>query len=500
MPDVRKQVSTGISGLDEILNGGLPAGRIHLVHGDAGTGKTTLGFQFLRAAAASGRRALCITLLQTLDELEQISASHGWDLAGVDLVELPAEVRSAALTEQTVFSPANVELSEVSEAIEAAIRRYNPDCLFIDSLSELYLLVDTGYQLRRQLLRLKQELDGMDCTTILSAGPAGDVDTSALETLVHGVIGLDIAAPDFGRPHRRVIVSKMRAMEFRAGYHDAIIVTGGLQVFPRVMARGVPASRPAVTVQSGTPELDALLGGGMDMGTTCVISGTSGAGKSSLASLYLCAAASQGVKSSILCFDERRETVLRRAEGLGLPLVSRVEDGTVAIEQISAGDISPGQFADRIRRSVESDGVRVVVIDSVSGFLQAMPGERTLVTQLHELLGYLCDSGVLTLMVVATHGLFGESDPGVDLSYIADTVILLRHFEALGEVRRCIAVLKKRYGDHERTIREVSLGADGICVGAPLTSFEGLLSGRPRYLGEEGRLFSLGRSVTEGGA
>lgn len=500
MADLARQVSTGIRGLDEILNGGLPSGRIHLVHGDAGTGKTTLGFQFLRAAAAAGRRALCITLLQTLDELEEISASHGWDLAGVDLVELPAEVRSAALTEQTVFSPANVELSEVSDALEAAIRRYNPECLFIDSLSELYLLVDTGYQLRRQLLRLKQMLDGMDCTTVLSAGPAGDMDTSALETLVHGVIGLDTAAPDFGRPHRRVIVSKMRAMEFRAGYHDAIIATGGLQVFPRVMARGAPGSRPAGGVQSGTLELDALLGGGLDMGTTCVISGTSGAGKSSLATLYVCAAAEHGVKSSILCFDERRDTILRRAEGLGMRLVSRVEDGTVTLEQISAGDISPGQFADRVRCSVESDGVRIVVLDSVSGFLQAMPGERTLVAQLHELLGYLCDAGVLTLMVVATHGLFGESDPGIDLSYIADTVILLRHFEALGEVRRCIAVLKKRYGDHERTIREVQLGADGFRVGAPLTSFEGLLYGRPHYLGEERQLLPLDRPVKEGGA
>ncbi len=500
MPDVAKQVSTGVKGLDEILSGGLPSGRIYLVHGDAGTGKTTLGFQFLRAAAAEGKRALCITLLQTIDELAQISASHGWDLTGVDLVELPAEVRSAALTEQTVFNPANVELSEVSEAIETAIRRYNPDCLFIDSLSELYLLVDTGYQLRRQLLRLKQELDGMDCTTILSAGPAGDMDTSALETLVHGVIGLDIAAPDYGRPQRRIIVSKMRAMEYRGGYHDAIIATGGMQVFPRVMAGGAPVSRPTAPVKSGTPALDALLGGGLDMGTTCVISGTSGAGKTSIATLYVCAAAEQSVKSSILCFDERNDTMLRRARGLGMPLESRVEDGTVTLEQMSAGDFSPGRFADRIRHSVESDGVRIVVIDSVSGFLLAMPGERTLVTQLHELLGYLSDAGVLTLMVVATHGLFGESDPGIDLSYIADTVILLRHFEALGEVRRCIAVLKKRYGDHERTIREVRLGPDGICVGAPLTSFEGVLSGRPRYLGEEGRLFSLDRSSTEGGS
>ncbi|MFW6312799.1 MAG: ATPase domain-containing protein, partial [Spirochaetota bacterium] len=473
-----ERLSSGIAGLDEILHGGYPVGRIYLVHGEAGTGKTTAGLHFLMAGAAAGKRCLCITLLQTLSELREIIGSHGWEVGDITLADLPHEIRDAATIGQSVFHTADVELTEVTDAIESAIREHRPECLFIDSLSELGVLVDTGFQFRRQLLRLKQLLDSMECTTILSAGPAGGIDDGTLETLVHGVIGLEMRAPDFGRPRRRILVTKMRGMDFEAGYHDADILTGGMVVYPRILAgRAEPGERE--TISSGNVGIDTLLGGGMEEGTTCVISGTSGAGKSTLSTLYAYAAAQRGVRTSIFCFDERVETLMRRSALLGMPLGDHVDAGLIRIHQIDVGALSPGQLAHMIRHAVEHEGVRIVILDSLSGYLQSMPGERELVTQLHELLGYLSGAGVLSLMVVATHGLFGDAESPIDVSYIADTVILLRHFEARGEVRRCLAVLKKRYGDHEHTIRELKLGAEGITVGNPLGAFSGLLTGNP---------------------
>lgn len=494
--DSVRRLSSGIEGLDQILNGGFPAGRIYLVHGDAGTGKTTAGLHFLMAGAAAGKRCLGLTLLQTLSELREIITSHGWDTDGIILSELPREIRDAATMGQTVFNTADIELSEVTDAIEAAIREHQPECLFIDSLSELGVLVDTRYQLRRQLLRLKQLLDSIECTTILSAGNAGDLDNATLETLVHGVIGLEMKAPEFGRPRRRMLVSKMRGMDFQAGYHDADIVTGGLEVYPRVLAGSERTVEP-ITMPSGNEDLDSQLGGGLEAGTTCVISGTSGAGKSTITSLYAYAAALRGVRSSVFCFDERVDTLLRRASLLGMPLEEHMDAGLIRVHQINVGDLAPGRLAHMIRRAVEQEGVRIVIVDSLNGYLQSMPGERELITQLHELLGYLSGAGVLSLMVVATHGLFGETETPIDVSYIADTVILLRHFEARGEVRRCLAVLKKRYGDHEHTIRELKLGPDGITVGEPLSSFSGLLTGQPRFEGESVNLLGPDAQQTD---
>jgi circadian clock protein KaiC len=482
------RISTGVDGLDEILRGGLPTGRIYLVHGDAGTGKTTFGLQFLMSGASQGKRCLGLTLLQTMNELQDIISSHRWNLDGIHLVELPEEVRNAASLGQTVFAPANVELSEITDAIQAAVETHRPECLFIDSLSELGVMVDTGYQLRRQLLRLKQILDRIGCTTILSAGPAGDLDTATLETLVHGVFGLDMSAPGFGRPRRRMLITKMRGMTFQAGYHDAEIRTGGLRVYPRIEVVRTEREPNRSRISSGKEEIDAMLGGGLLSGTTCVISGTTGAGKSTLSTLYAFSAARRGERTAFFCFDERPETLMRRSAGLGMPIDDCVRDGTIAIHQISVGEISPGRFGDMVRESVENGEAGIVVIDSLSGYLQSMPGESALVTQLHELLNYLSATNTLTIMVVATHGLFGETESPVDVSYIADSVILVRHFEARGEVRRCIAVMKKRYGGHERTIREMSLSPTGITVGDPLTSFSGLLTGLPRFEDTNGGL------------
>lgn len=484
----RKRLSTGIEGLDQVLEGGLPEGRIYLLHGEAGTGKTTLGLQYLMAGAKAGRRCLGITLLQTLSELEEIVSSHRWEVDGIVLTELPKEVREAATVGQTVFEPADVELSEVTDAILEIIERHEPECLFIDSLSELSVLVDTGFQLRRQLLRLKQRLDSIDCTTLLSAGPSGDIEYGSLATLVHGVIGLEMHAPEYGRTRRRVLVSKMRGMEFQAGYHDADLSYGGLSVYPR-LAGGSATHSESGSIPSGNKEFDILLGGGMEEGTTCVITGTSGAGKSSLVNLYAHAAASRGMRSSFYCFDERVHTLLRRSRGLGIPLDEPVRKGLVKLSQVDVGEISPGALAAMVREDVEKEDAKIIVIDSLSGYLQSMPEQRELLTQLHELLGYLSEAGVLSLMVVATHGLFGETQAPIDVSYIADTVVLLRHFESRGEVRRCVAVLKKRYGDHEKTIRELHLGPSGIVVGEPLSDFSGVLTGMPRFEGAAGELF-----------
>jgi circadian clock protein KaiC len=481
------RLSSGVEGLDDILYGGFPAGRIFLVYGDAGTGKTTLGLQFLMAGAAAGRRCLCITLLQTLAELHDVVASHRWETNGIVMTELPPEIREAATIGQTVFTTADVELSEVTDAIAAAVSEHEPECLFIDSVSELGVLVETGYPMRRQLLKLKQLLDSINCTTLLSSRLAGGLDDGTLETLVHGIIGLEMMAPDFGRPHRRVLVTKMRGMDFQGGYHDADIRTGGLQVYPRVLAGG-PRTGTRDSVPSGNAGIDYLLGGGMEEGTTCVIAGTSGAGKSTLSSLYAFAAAGRGVGTAMFCFDERIETLLHRSAALGMPLDKHIDAGTVRIHQINVSDVSPGYLAHMVRRAVERDGVRIVVLDSLSAYLGSMPGQRELTSQLHELLGYLSSVGVLCIMVIASHGLFGEVRSPIDVSYIADTVIVLRAFESFGEVRRCIAVLKKRYGDHDHMIREIQLGPGGIRVGDPLVSFSGVLTGLPRYTGGASRL------------
>ncbi|MFP4431055.1 MAG: ATPase domain-containing protein [Spirochaetaceae bacterium] len=483
------RLSSGIEGLDIVLGGGYPEGRILLVRGVAGTGKTTAGLQFLRAGALAGKRCLCITLLQTLQELEDVAASHGWTLDGIDVMELPAEVRQTATAEQTVFSAADIELREVTDTIEEAIQRYQPECLVIDSLSELGALVNTGYQLRRQVLRLKEILDAIQCTTLLSAGPSGELDMETLETLVHGVLRLEMIAPSFGRSRRRVLVSKMRGMQFTEGYHDARIDTGvGLAVFPRLLVgRGIAAGRREA-VPSGNTAIDALLGEGLLEGTTCAITGTTGAGKSSLVGQYIYAAGHRGVSSVVFCFDERPEIFVRRAAGLGMPLEPLIDEGLVRLRQIDVGEISPGQLNHLIRTAVEVEGVRIVVLDSLSGYLQSMPGEHELITQLHDLLSYLSGAGVLSLMVVASHGVFGRVEAPIDVSYIADTVVMLRHFESRGRIRRCIAVLKKRYGNHETTIREVQLGPSGLVVGEPLTAFTGVLTGLPRYEGDTNTL------------
>jgi circadian clock protein KaiC len=484
------RTSTGIRGLDSILNGGLPEGRVFLVQGGPGTGKTTTSFHFLRAGAATGERVLYVSLLQTRDEISDILKSHGWSLDGIDMLELPENLQEIATSEQTVFSPADVELDEVTDSIIKAVEEYKPQRLVLDSVSELSVLVDSFYQLRRQLLKLKRALGRHKCTSILTAGETRERDNRSIQTIVHGVIMLEQRAPAYGPPRRRLQVTKMRGMEYVGGYHDFRIRTGGLYVYPRVRMLTEPPKRKPQKIASGNEEIDALLGGGLEEGTSCLIVGTTGSGKSTLSSLYVEAAAQRKDGSMVLCFDEHKQTFLNRSRGLGMKMPQYIDQGLVDLRQMNIGECSPGQFVEIIREAVEQKDIRVVVIDSLTGFLAAMAEEQQIIPQLHELLNYLSGAGVLTLMVVATHGVFGASETEIDASYLADTVILMRHFEAMGKMRRCISVLKKRHGKHETTIREVEIAIGGVRLGQPLSDFTGVLTGTPRYEGAGEKLLN----------
>lgn len=494
-----ERVPTGIEGLDEILGGGLPTGRGFLVHGGPGTGKTTLGFQFLYEGLRRDQRVMYVTLLQNRKELEDVLISHGWLLDGVELVELSSDVREAASQQQTIFSPADVELTEAVEAIENAVARYKPHRLVIDSLGELGVLVESAGQLRRQVLRLKQCAEDVGCTALFTSSESEVEDSHLLQTMLHGAIHLTAETPMYGQIHRRVEVGKMRGIEFRSGGHDLCIRTGGLVIYPRLQLNASQVKRQWETIASGNQALDTLLGGGLESGTTCLITGTTGAGKSTLSAQYVQAAADRGDHAAVFCFDERRETYLRRAEGLGLNLAEHLESGRVVLNEIHIGEISAGGLCERIRRSVDDRGARVVVLDSLNGFRLALPGQDILAVHLHELLCYLSRAGALTMMINASSGPLDSTDSLIDASYIADTVVRMRHFEALGRVRRCIAVHKKRHGTHETSIREISLGPGGLIVGEPLTDFVGVLTGQPTYNGRSEQLMKGREHETGGG-
>jgi len=495
----RKRAETGIQGLDAILNGGLPKGRIYLVHGGPGTGKTTTSFHFLRNGALTGERVLYISLLQTKDEISEILKSHGWSFDGIEMLELSEGVQKTAASEQTLFSPSEVELDEVTDSIIRALDEYKPQRMALDSVSELSVLVDSSYQLRRQLLKLKRALSRQKCTAIFTAGETKEEDITSIQTIVHGVISLQQHAPVYGPPRRRLMVTKMRGMMYVGGYHDFRINTGGLDVYPRIRMQSALSKKKPRKVASGNREIDTLLGGGLEEGTSCLIIGTTGAGKSTLSALYAETAAKRKEKSVIFCFDEHKKTFLIRCKGLGMKMPQYIEDGLVDLRQMTVGESSPGQFIETVRKAVDKENVRVVVIDSLTGFLAAMVEQQQLIPQLHELLSYLNGAGVLTLMIVATHGVIGSPETGIDASYLADTVVLMRHFEAMGKMRRCISAVKKRHGRHETTIREVEIGSGGIQLGPPLTEFTGILTGTPRYVGVREKLMSSENEPAENG-
>ncbi|MEJ2287837.1 MAG: ATPase domain-containing protein [Deinococcales bacterium] len=477
------RAATGVEGLDAVLDGGLPRDWIYLVQGAPGTGKTTLGLQFLLEGVRVGERVLYVTLSHTEREMREIARSHGWSLDDVPLFEVSArEAASRLPADQTVFHTDQVELGETIESILEAVNEAQPERLVFDPVEQIRLLTASRLRYRRQLLVLKQVLTDIPCTSLFLTGPSTEGETE-LESMVHGIVALERWSPSYGSVRRQLEIVKGRGMLYRGGYHSFRIRTGGLEVHPRLDATPREGSVEQVTFGSGVEQLDTLLGGGLEAGTACLILGPTGTGKTSIATLYTHAAAGRGDTAALFLFDERPETFFRRAEGIGMDLRSYEASGLGRLQQVSTGEISPGEFADRVRRAVAIDGARVVVIDSLTGYLNAMPHELLLVTQMHELLTYLSQRGVLTLLVMAQGGLLGaETIIPLDISYLVDDVVLLRYFETDGNVRRAISVIKKRLGAHESTIRELHLASTGVHVGEPLTAFRNILSGSPTLL------------------
>ena len=470
-------ISTGVEGLNDILGGGLPRNRIHLVEGDPGTGKTTLALQFLLEGVKLGEAGLYVTLSETKEELIAVACSHGWSLDALTICELTVPEETLKPESQyTLFHPSEVELGETTKSVLDEVERVQPARLVFDSLSEMRLLARDPLRFRRQILALKQFFIGRQCTVLLLDDRASEVKSVAA-----GVIVFEHLAPTYGAERRRLRVQKMRGTKFRGGYHDFMIRTGGLQIFPRLVAaehRHTLTPRP---LGSGIPALDALLGGGLDRGTSTLLMGPAGVGKSSVAAQYASAAADRGERAAMFIFDESHAVFLARATGLGMSLPRHVASGRVTLRQVDPAELSPGEFVSTVREVVERDRPAVVAIDSLNGYLHAMPEEQFLTLQLHELLAYLAHHDIVTIMVVAQHGLVGAGmQTVVDVSYLADTVVMFRYFEAEGAVRQAVSVLKKRTGQHERTIRELSLGSGAIAVGAPLHRFEGVLTGVPR--------------------
>jgi circadian clock protein KaiC len=479
------RASTGIEGLDDVLAGGLPERRVYLVQGPPGSGKTTLALQFLLDAAARDEKTLYVTLSETSEELEAAAAAHGWSLDRLSLYELGV-VDTDEEEDNTLYHPSTIELGERMSSLLAEIDRVAPTRVVIDSCSELRLLAQTPLRFRRQILALKKSLAERGCTLLLLDNCTPTTGDVLLQSLVHGVVELEHLAPIYGAERRRLRVLKLREVQFRGGYHDFVIRREGLIVFPRLVASEHHADFASEGRSSGIDELDALMGGGLTPGTGTLLVGPAGTGKSSLATQYATAAADRGEAVAMFAFDERPATITMRARAFGSNLESHVRSGLVSLAYVDPAELSPGELIAMVRHAVEQRNARVVVLDSLNGYMNAMANEEAVGMQLHELLSYLAQRGVATIMVLAQHGLFGHLESAVDVSYIADTVVLLRYFEANGRVRKAISVLKKRSGRHEAVIREYRLGQDGISLGPPLTEFQGVLGGVPEYTGPVG--------------
>lgn len=485
------RISTGNRGLDAILRGGLPANRLYLLEGEPGSGKTTLGLQFLQEGVERGERVLYITLSETSDELRGVAASHGWDLAGIDLFELSsAEEVLGEGREQSILHAWEVELGGTIKLIQEQVERVTPRRVVFDSLSELRLLAQDPLRYRRQVLALKQFFATRDCTVVL----IDDLTTSEgvrdghLHSLCHGVVTLERLTLDFGAARRRMQVQKLRGVDFVGGFHDMAIRKGGLQIFPRLIASDHHTPFAGDPTPSGIPELDALLAGGPLRGTSTLITGPAGSGKSTIALQFLYAACERGEPATLFEFDERIGTLMVRAQAMGMDLQKHVDGGCLKIQQVDPAEMSPGEFAALVQAEVEARGAKVIAIDSLNGYLAAMPQEKQLILQMHELLSFLNQQGVVTLLINPQAGLVGGMTTSLNISYVSDAVLLIRFFEAAGRIRKAISVIKNRGGPHEDTIRELRIDTEGVRVGAPLTEFRGVMTGTPEYVGQAGPL------------
>ncbi len=492
-PTVPDLARTGITGLDLILNGGVPRNHIYLIDGEPGTGKTTLAMHFLLEGVKAGEKGLYVTLSESRDELTQVAASHGWSLDGIEIFELSGGREDSAQDGYTLFHPAEVELQQTMDAVLETVERLNPVRVVFDSLSEMRLLAREPLRFRRQILALKQYFIGREGTVLLlddKTAPDGDLQ---LHSLAHGVILLEHVALEYGSERRRLQVTKIRGARFRGGYHDFRIATGGLLVFPRILHVVPRETLIHDTLSSGSDRFDELLGGGLTCGTSMLITGAAGTGKSTLCTQYAHASVQRGERVLFYLFDERLATFKLRTRTLGLEIDDALDSGQVHIKQVEPTELSPGEFASQVVNAVEKEQISLVVIDSINGYLQSMPEERLLPIQVHELLSFLSNNGVTCVMTLVQHGIFGNPvDEAADVSYLADTVILMRYFEVNGSVRQAVSVVKKRSGDHERTIRECRVGPGGLNVGAPLRDFQGVLTGVPHYVGGTSPLMESG--------
>jgi circadian clock protein KaiC len=486
--------SSGVPGLDDVLSGGFSPGHVYLIEGNPGAGKTTIALRFLLDGASAGEKGLYVVLSETAQELREGAASHGWTIdENIEIFELtPPESLLGVEQQQSLLYSSDLELGEATSSIFTAFERAKPLRVVLDSLSEIRLLAQSSLRYRRQLLAIKHYFSGRGATVLLLDDLTSDLQDQTAHSIVHGVIQLEELAPNYGADRRRLRVSKYRGRSVRRGYHDFTIKTGGVVVFPRLVASEHRTRFERARVTSGVAEFDALLGGGIEQGSSTLILGPAGAGKSTVAIQFIVAAVARGEKAAMFVFDEELGLLFDRMEKIGVDLEAMCESGSLMIQQVDAAELSPGEFAHLVRSMVDDSRAKTVVIDSLNGYQAAMPEEQSLILHMHELLQYLNRQGANTFLTIAQHGIIGDMKAPIDITYLADTVILLRYFEALGSVRRAVSVIKKRAGGHEATIREYRIGAGGLSMGEPLTGFRGVLEGAPIVVGR-------GRSIDPSG-
>ncbi len=477
----RDVASSGIEGLDHILLGGFPRNHVYLLQGDPGVGKTTLGLQFLLEGARKGEGGLYLTLSETRDELHAVAKSHRWDMTGVDVFEQLVGEQALEEEDSTVFYPSEIELGQTIKSMLTEVDRIKPSRVVLDSLSEIRLLAQSTLRYRKQILALKQIFGSRNITVLLLDDRTAEVNDLQLQSVPHGVVELERYTPLYGAARRRLQLVKIRGLNFRDGYHDFSIKTGGIVVYPRLIAAEHRRYVDQDPVPSGVAALDEMLGGGIDRGTSTLVMGPAGSGKSALSTQYAVGAALRGEKAAMFIFEESLSSLFNRSASLGMPLRELAEEGKILVRQVDPAQLQPGEFASLVRDTVEHDQIRVLVIDSLNGYLNAVPEERFLLLHLHELLSYLGQAGVATVLVFAQHGLVGSMHSTVDVSYLADSVILMRYFEARGRIRKAVSIMKKRGGVHDTAIRDFSMSSEGLAIGPALEDYRGVLTGTPTF-------------------